>query len=97
MPIRVFAVLDSWGKIPSGILMGNLHEFGNFDQCFRDYDDDNGAISLFVPQYCMASISANLPTGKLEKSWSMTKERSNKMQYKGMATSRMMLPNVEAK
>ncbi|XP_055551766.1 O-acyltransferase like protein-like [Wyeomyia smithii] len=26
---------DSWGKVPAGVLFGNVYEFGNFDQCRR--------------------------------------------------------------
>lgn len=28
-----FSVVDSWGKLPSGILAGHLTDLGNFDQC----------------------------------------------------------------
>lgn len=31
----IFAVYDSWGKVPTGVFFGNIYEFGNFDQCRR--------------------------------------------------------------
>lgn len=50
---------DAWGKLPSGILSGNLYELGNFDQCL--------SIDQFVPdagtvkgQYCLATVALNL-------------------------------------
>lgn len=30
---QLSSVLDSWTKIPSGILTGNTVDFGNYDQC----------------------------------------------------------------
>lgn len=30
-----FMVVDSWGKVPSGVFSGNLLEQGDFGQCFR--------------------------------------------------------------
>uniref|UniRef100_T1GQK5 Nose resistant-to-fluoxetine protein N-terminal domain-containing protein n=1 Tax=Megaselia scalaris TaxID=36166 RepID=T1GQK5_MEGSC len=26
-------MVDSWGKIPSGLMRGNIFEFGNFEEC----------------------------------------------------------------
>lgn len=40
------SVLDSWGKIPSGILNGDLYELGDFDECL-----DIEAPNNFEPQY----------------------------------------------
>lgn len=47
-------VFDAWGKIPSGILVGNHFDFGSFDECLAvNYNENN---STFVGQYCMAQI-----------------------------------------
>lgn len=35
--LRIFFILviDSWGKLPSGVLAGHLTDLGNFDQCLE--------------------------------------------------------------
>lgn len=50
---------DAWGKLPSGILSGNLYELGNFDQCLsiNNFVQDAGAIK---GQYCLASVALRL-------------------------------------
>lgn len=45
-------VLDSWGKIPSGILSGNNYDFGAFSQCFDIMRENIG----YGTQYCLANI-----------------------------------------
>lgn len=45
-------MFDSWGKLPSGLLSGNMFELGDFDQCLG-IDQS----SIFVPQYCVARVS----------------------------------------
>lgn len=46
-------MLDSWGKVPSGILRGNLNQFGDYDQCLSISDSVNG-------QYCLATFDVKL-------------------------------------
>lgn len=46
------SVLDSWGRIPSGILSGNLYDFGDFRRCF--HLDRNG--ETYPTQYCVGKI-----------------------------------------
>lgn len=41
---------DSWGKLSSGILSGNLVNFGNFDQCIKNEHNFNGG------KYCLLTI-----------------------------------------
>lgn len=49
-------VLDSWGKLPSGIFSGNSFEFGAFSQCFHLERD-----GLHYPtQYCLATITFSM-------------------------------------
>lgn len=51
-----FQVLDAWGKVPSGILSGNLLEFGSFEQCLDTtykYDEVEDEIH---PQYCLGQF-----------------------------------------
>lgn len=52
-------VLDSWGKLPSGILSDNYASFGHFDQCLSI--DENIRGDLIRGQYCLAEI----PVGNL--------------------------------
>lgn len=55
--------MDAWGKIPSGMLSGNIIELGNFDQCIAvkhklgpQPDDDT-----FEGQYCLGLINMPMP------------------------------------
>lgn len=54
--ICVELVLDSWGKLPSGILNGNGFEFGSFSQCFDI--DKNG--EQYKTKYCLAQTTFHL-------------------------------------
>ncbi|XP_055304016.1 uncharacterized protein LOC129569308 [Sitodiplosis mosellana] len=54
-------ILDSWGKIPSGILSGNFYEFGDFSQCLNI--KRNG--TLYKTQYCMGQLALNMDTSTL--------------------------------
>lgn len=31
--IIIIAVIDTWGKVPTGLLSGNSYDFGHYDQC----------------------------------------------------------------
>ena len=53
MQYNYFPVLDAWGKLPSGILRGNLNQFGDYDQCVSV----SGRIS---GQYCLATFDVKL-------------------------------------
>lgn len=44
--------MDSWGKIPSGILKGNLYEFGEFSQCLNIKRNEKP----YKTQYCLGQI-----------------------------------------
>lgn len=44
-------MIDSSAKIPSGILRGNLNQFGDFDECINAIDS-NGMSG----KYCLAAI-----------------------------------------
>ncbi|XP_069696172.1 nose resistant to fluoxetine protein 6-like [Periplaneta americana] len=50
---------DSAAKLQSGLLTGNLHSLGNFDECVgvTDVRDEKG--SFFNGQYCLATINMN--------------------------------------
>lgn len=50
------SVLDSWGKMPSGVLSGNRYDFGDFRRCF--HLDRNGG--TYPTQYCLGRIVVDL-------------------------------------
>lgn len=51
-------MLDSWGRIPSGILSGNLHSFGNFDECLSiNRNTESEIIGIIKGQYCLQPIT----------------------------------------
>lgn len=59
-------MLDSWGKIQSGILTGNLVNFGNYDQCLRLNEIiDDKLIYTIRGKYCMVFYYA-LPQGNAD-------------------------------
>ncbi|XP_031627930.1 nose resistant to fluoxetine protein 6-like [Contarinia nasturtii] len=51
-------ILDSWGKIPSGIFNGNLFEFGEFSECLNI--ERNG--KQFKTQYCLGQLFFDAPS-----------------------------------
>lgn len=59
------AVIDSWGKIPSGVLDGNLFEFGAFSQCLNidRYDE------AYKTKYCLAHLIIDFNGISLSKSY----------------------------
>jgi hypothetical protein len=56
-------VYDASAKIPSGILNGNINQFGDFDQCLGANDESLG----IKGQYCLAFIELSLPPNANEK------------------------------
>lgn len=60
-----FIVADAWGKIPTGILSGNLFELGNFDQCLDiAYQHQQSNIeSDFYGKYYLSNVIIDVPSG----------------------------------
>lgn len=70
--LSLFLVFDAGAKLPSGILNGNVNQFGDFDQCLRvqepsrkrwssnrrSYGDGDGGIQ---GKYCLAYLQPTLP------------------------------------
>lgn len=52
-------MVDAWGKVPSGILAGNLYELGNFDQCLSIEQSVVNA-GRIRGQYCLAGLIVNV-------------------------------------
>lgn len=48
-------MLDAWGKLPAGILTGNIWELGQFDQCMK-VEQNMTDTSLMKGQYCLVPI-----------------------------------------
>ncbi|XP_015122528.1 uncharacterized protein LOC107044960 [Diachasma alloeum] len=63
-------MLDSGGKIPSGLLRGNVNQFGDFDQCLGISSKirlDNKQTLRIQGKYCLAAvdIQATIPETKV--------------------------------
>ncbi|XP_033118039.1 nose resistant to fluoxetine protein 6-like [Anneissia japonica] len=49
-------MLDSYGKLPPGILQGNILWLGLYDQCLKQSREVDDNQANFTAQYCLASI-----------------------------------------
>ncbi|XP_032311125.1 nose resistant to fluoxetine protein 6-like [Drosophila ananassae] len=58
-----FKMFDSWGKIPSGILRGNLYELGNFDECLNTKNILPAPFKNITGKYCFLSVTPSLLLG----------------------------------
>lgn len=54
---QLFSVHDSNAKLPSGILQGNVNQFGDFDQCLES-SSPQGKVQ---GRYCLTHIQILLP------------------------------------
>lgn len=52
----MFSVFDSFGKVPNGLLSGNINALGDFDMCL-----DVNVPGHFRGQYCSVDIAPPLP------------------------------------
>jgi hypothetical protein len=53
----IISVYDASAKVPSGILSGNINQYGNFDQCLSVNEPSN----LFKGKYCLAYFQLKIP------------------------------------
>ncbi|XP_026847251.1 nose resistant to fluoxetine protein 6 [Drosophila persimilis] len=54
-------MIDAWGSIPSGLLYGNLVDFGNFDECIKISKEITSSHSI-NGKYCFLNVSfSSLP------------------------------------
>ncbi|KAL5279045.1 hypothetical protein ACFFRR_003581 [Megaselia abdita] len=51
---KIFPMVDSWGKVPSGILFGHLFAVGNYDQCVEVNVDLPKIFGKLKGKYCKA-------------------------------------------
>lgn len=57
-------MIDSWGKVPEGILSGHINALGDFDECINiqvknltvTYMEDNSIAKSFEGRYCTSYI-----------------------------------------
>lgn len=54
-------MFDSWSKLPSGILEGNLFDLGHFDECVAiKHDTTDETIGHIQGRYCFAPSAIDL-------------------------------------
>ncbi|XP_071536057.1 nose resistant to fluoxetine protein 6-like [Panulirus ornatus] len=60
-------MVDSWGKLPDGVLDGNMQAFGSLDECLSIHVEPEGS-NHFKGQYCVISFKnatqANVTAGE---------------------------------
>ncbi|KAL5284200.1 hypothetical protein ACFFRR_006464 [Megaselia abdita] len=69
----IFPMFDSWGKINSGLMEGNIFAFGNFDECINFKRELPSPFGTMEGQYCKAFLktsSGNRRSFAPPKQWS---------------------------
>ncbi|XP_055842820.1 nose resistant to fluoxetine protein 6-like [Episyrphus balteatus] len=66
LTLEVLPFFDSWGKFPSGILVGNVYDIGNFDQCVKTSVKFNKLPDNVNGQFCFAQIPLKNILGQSE-------------------------------
>jgi hypothetical protein len=59
----MITVVDSWGKIPEGILSGHLNTFGDWDECVGVRSPSVPGKVSFRGSYCFTSLIPTSPLG----------------------------------
>ncbi|EDW05583.1 nose resistant to fluoxetine protein 6 [Drosophila mojavensis] len=52
-------MIDSWGRLPAGILHGNLKDLGNYDECLRVNQPMANTGQSVRGKYCLAKIAGS--------------------------------------
>lgn len=53
-------MFDTWGKFQEGILNGNIHNFGDFDQCLNfEHVTTMSDIGIIKGKHCMISYTGS--------------------------------------
>ncbi|XP_031616894.1 nose resistant to fluoxetine protein 6-like [Contarinia nasturtii] len=71
-------ILDSWGKIPSGVFSGNTHDYGMFSQCMKIKQDRE----VYETQYCLGQLFYDLD------------EKIASKLYRRYDSSKLVLPDM---
>lgn len=89
-----FTAIDAWGKIPSGILYGNVYELGQFDECLsiEKLIIDNQYTNVLKGQYCLTQISLERYAGTTNLFDEMGAKRQLKKDPKLKGTDARLLP-----
>ncbi|XP_024082192.1 O-acyltransferase like protein-like isoform X2 [Cimex lectularius] len=58
LDISALQIIDSWGKPSSGILQGNMNQYGDFDECINSYIKEGERKIDF--QYCLLTLDVAL-------------------------------------
>lgn len=62
------SVIDSWGKLPSGLMKGNLYTIGNYDECLNLKTKLPAPFGTLEGQYCKGVLPIhNLGTARQAK------------------------------
>ncbi|XP_031639007.1 nose resistant to fluoxetine protein 6-like [Contarinia nasturtii] len=89
-------IVDSWGKIPSGLLNGNFYELGEFSQCLNI--DRNG--KRYETQYCLGQLTFEANLGIMPKSIGFGLNHNHGFWQMGKHTNidqRLLVPIAEKK
>lgn len=87
------AVIDAWGKIPSGILSGNVYELGQFDECLStDKPIENEETTVLKGQYCLAQLSIQRDAGTTRLFDELSAKRQLKKEPKLKGSDARLLP-----
>lgn len=62
----IFSVVDAWGKLPSGVLNGDLYDLGDYDECLSISHNINSASGTFDGQFCLAQVTSPIPNAHYE-------------------------------
>lgn len=87
------AVIDAWGKIPSGILYGNTYELGQFDECLAiEKPADNENPYILKGQYCLTqlSIGGDSAPSQIFDEIGNNRQLKKDNKFKGAGAARMM-------
>lgn len=79
-------MIDSWGKIPSGLMRGNFYELGNFEQCLNFNKKLPTPFGKLEGQYCRVNIHLTQTSQEVAE----THELMNRMNDNKEASTRGM-------
>lgn len=72
-------MFDSWAKIPSGIMKGNIWQFGNYKQCLNVNMKLPRPLGTLEGQYCFANLMLNNNDKDLQRDLIDTQDTINRV------------------
>ncbi|XP_071536043.1 nose resistant to fluoxetine protein 6-like isoform X2 [Panulirus ornatus] len=82
-------MVDSWGKLPDGVLDGNTQAFGSLDECLSIHVEPEGS-NHFKGQYCLVSLKT-LPGNETEEEVYETDARPRILTSMGSASQMLAM------